>query len=122
MDPKFIIEPKYNNEFRAEFYGGAWDSFQKQLAELIEQNQIATENLTKDQFISAVKQAVACGDFTRLVTPTSGQAVVYHPYSQIQILKDKIEGLNRRLEEYRKMVKELKAFIRVALEEAAKLE
>ena len=50
------------------------------LHELIKQKTIACEQLTEQQFITAIVQAIKCGDFIRLCTPDGAQAVVYHPY------------------------------------------
>jgi hypothetical protein len=54
----------------------------------------AVEVLTRTQFLEALKQAVACGDFLRHVkVDTCSQAVTYLPYRREQELKSRIAEL-----------------------------
>lgn len=63
------------------------------------------EKLTEEQFIEAMRQAVACGDFERLCLQPSWdgenfihkQAVTYMPYRKVQELQSRIEELESRL-------------------------
>jgi hypothetical protein len=51
------------------------------------------EHLTREQLAEALKQAVACGDFIRLIDPAGGQQVTYIPYRREQELKAEIAKL-----------------------------
>lgn len=57
------------------------------------------DKLTEKQFCNAMKQALACGDFQRLIRSDGSQSVVYIPYarerellSEISMLKSRMEG------------------------------
>ena len=65
--------------------------FEASVNEMIEQKIIAAEQLTKEQFADAINQAIACGDFIRLVTPTGAQTVCYHPYDREQQLLEEVK-------------------------------
>ncbi len=72
----------------------------KHLDDLIRTHNIAIENLTKDQLAEALRQAIACGDFTRLVVAGSNaQSVMYLPYAREQELESKIAALEHAIED-----------------------
>ena len=53
---------------------------------------IRIEKLTEEQTVSALRQAIECGDFQRLVSP-HGQQVVYEPFRREQELLARIARL-----------------------------
>jgi len=72
--------------------------FEKKLEDLIRRYNLAVAELTENQFVSALRQAIACGDFTRLIRQEdSAQSVVYVPFAREQELRSRIARLERRL-------------------------
>lgn len=72
--------------------------FEKAILDLAESicavENAAREKLTKEQLAAALKQAIACGDFLRLVEVTTGnQQVTYIPYRREEELKKRIATL-----------------------------
>ena len=86
-------------------------AFNKAIEELTTSYQLTVGGLTKEQFAEALRQAIACGDFKRLVLSHSldldypklscsvTQQVVYLPYAREQELLAKIKTLEERLHE-----------------------
>lgn len=69
-------------------------NIEKALAELIQAHCLAVEELTEKQFVEAIRQACACGDFQRLVRAGDGaQSVVYIPFAREQELRARIDEL-----------------------------
>lgn len=73
-------------------------------AELVHKYNLAAESLTETQLASAIAQAIASGDFVRIVVETDGppdcaQSVVYIPYREVEMLRGRIRFLERKLEE-----------------------
>lgn len=75
--------------------------FRKQFADaslkLIREHNIAVEALTESQLSEAFMQAVACGDFTRLVTTDERQSVIYVPFANEQQHLSEINRLRELL-------------------------
>lgn len=68
------------------------------ISDLIKEHNIAVEKLTREQFVEAIKQAIQCGDFTRLVrADDNAQQVIYIPFKREQELLNKIEELEEAL-------------------------
>jgi len=79
------------------------EKFQKQFKAaidgLVEKHNLAIEGLTGQQIAEAVRQAIQCGDFTRLVrTNDGGQTVVYLPFTTAEIQASRISRLEAALE------------------------
>lgn len=78
------------------------EAVSKAMDEVIREHNIACDKLTKEQFVNALKQAVACGDFVKYVQAgTDAQAVVYQPFAREQELLWQIEDLKEQLAESR---------------------
>lgn len=77
------------------------------LKKAVHEHNVQVENLTRAQFIEALKQACASGDFQRhvVVGPEHRQAVTYIPF--------------RHSEEHRQRIRELEAQVAQLLKEAA---
>jgi hypothetical protein len=71
--------------------------FNKAIDDLIIQHRIVEEELTSRQLASAFKQALAAGDFQKLIAPNGGQAVVYMPYLHSEHLKAENQRLTELL-------------------------
>jgi len=72
---------------------------EKQIEETVKRHNLAVEELTEKQFVSAIKQAIECGDFTRLVRVTDGgQCVVYMPFEREQKLESQVAELKQQVE------------------------
>ena len=56
-----------------------------------------TADLTKNQFVNALTQALKCGDFQRFICYDKGQAVIYLPYRKVQELEARIKELETAL-------------------------
>jgi len=65
-----------------------------EIIKLIREKNIAVENLTADQLASALKQAIACGDFQRFIHHDA-QQVVYVPFARELELTLQIEELKK---------------------------
>ena len=65
---------------------------------LVDKYRLAMAAMTEAQLADAVKQAIACGDFRRLVRAgDNAQSVVYIPFAREQELLERIRGLERAL-------------------------
>ncbi len=71
------------------------------VTKLIHSHNIAIEELTTKQLVEAFTQALAAGDFQRLVTADrSSQQVIYIPFARQQQLEAEIAVLKDQLNEY----------------------
>ena len=65
---------------------------------LVNEHNIACEELTKEQLAKTFAQALACGDFQKYVTQDGkSQAVLYMPYYEEETLRHRIEELEEKL-------------------------
>lgn len=83
----------------------------EQIREAITKHNIMIENLTIDQTMEALKQAIASGDFYRHITITntgvpSHQTVSYTPFRLEQILQKKIARLRSKLNDIKDILEE----------------
>ena len=72
----------------------------QKINQLVREHHLMDEQLTENQLVEAMRQALACGDFQRLVSP-HGQAVVYLPFSREQHLQARIEELENERNTYK---------------------
>lgn len=86
--------------------------FQKLLDEavrkLVYDYSIQIENLTEQQTVSALRQAIECGDFQRLISPT-GQQVVYEPFRREHESLAQIGELTEENQRLRGLIAELES-------------
>jgi hypothetical protein len=68
--------------------------------EVIKEHSVAVEKLTASQTAEALLQAIACGDFTRLVTIDGRQTVVYVPFAHEEKHLSEIKQLRELLEKH----------------------
>lgn len=75
--------------------------FKSALEELIRKHSSAVEDLTEKQFAEAIRQAIACGDFQRLVVTTGegAQRVLYIPFAEQARLQARIQELEEQCKE-----------------------
>ena len=73
------------------------DFFSQCIAEAVRKYKIAIDGLTERQVVKAFNMAIACGDFTRLITQDGRQSVVYIPFAREQELISKIKHLEEQL-------------------------
>lgn len=73
----------------------------KLLEKLVRKHNLAVEALTEKQLIEAIRQAIASGDFQRLVVTTGGgaQQVVYIPFAEQARLQARIRELEEQCKE-----------------------
>lgn len=70
--------------------------------EMLKAKNIAVDELTRDQLAEALRQAVDCGDFIRLVrVDDRGQTVIYLP-------GDGVDRLRQQLDEAKDLLKRLR--------------
>lgn len=79
-----------------------FDNAKKELEDvykiLCEANSKAIDKLTKEQFTNCILQALACGDFIRLVMiDSTAQAIIYIPYREREILLSRIKELEEEI-------------------------
>jgi hypothetical protein len=71
------------------------------VAEVTRKHALAVEELTESQFVTALKQAIECGDFIRQVRATdSAQNIIYVPYAREQELESKYRELESLVTAY----------------------
>ena len=70
----------------------------KAVSDLIREHALAVEQLTENQLAEAIRQALASGDFVRLVREDSAQGVVYIPFAEAERLKSEINELQTQLD------------------------
>lgn len=68
------------------------------LTQLVRKNMLAIEEFTEAQFVEALKQAIASGDFQRYVTRDSAQRVIYIPFQETTRLRTENQKLREALE------------------------
>ncbi len=67
---------------------------EERLRELAIERGLAVEKLTINQFVEALRQAIAAGDFQRNIQVDGGaQAVYYLPYREASALRANVERL-----------------------------
>jgi hypothetical protein len=78
------------------------------IKKMIDEKLVAIEGVTREQTIEAFKQAIACGDFTRLVQAgTDAQSVVYIPFHREQELEQSRTELLNQIDELRLEIERL---------------
>lgn len=75
------------------------ESITKLFVDLVRKYNIVLEGFTEKQLIEAFKQAVACGDFERLITQDGRQQVVYIPFNDVERLRNRIVYLEKLIKE-----------------------
>lgn len=66
--------------------------------EFVRKHALAVEDLTEKQLAEAIRQAIACGDFQKLVcTSNNSQLVVYSPFAAEARLQARIKELVEQL-------------------------
>lgn len=80
------------------------ERFEKTLAEAVRQGHEQLDRFTEAQMVEAIKQALLCGDFTKLVVAGDPagmhrQAVVYIPFKRVEELESEIVWLKARIAE-----------------------
>lgn len=80
-------------ELHSEAVNSAMQKAQEELRKVMEAKQVQIENLTRDQLVEAVMQAIQAGDFTTLIRQDGTQKVIYSPYARMRELQDKIFSL-----------------------------
>lgn len=82
--------------------GEAWATVESLCEELVRRERIAVDELTQKQIASALRQAIACGDFIRQVrVDNRAQTVVYIPFDREQKLEQRIAELESVLAQAR---------------------
>ncbi len=69
------------------------EKLRKATDDLARKYSIKSEELTEFQIAEALRQALACGDFQKNITPSGASSVDYIPYRQYQAALSKIEAL-----------------------------
>ncbi len=95
LEPTTItnFQPTYTPEMKA-----MYEQFRVAVEKLVREHTIQIAGLTEQQLVSALKQAIQCGDFQRLVVGTSdAQQVIYVPYAREQELEARIKDLEVKL-------------------------
>lgn len=74
------------------------ERFEKTLVEAVRQGREQLDRFTEAQMVEAIKQALLCGDFTKLVVAgdpagTHRQTVVYIPFKRVEELESEIARL-----------------------------
>lgn len=82
-------------------------AFKRVEEQVREARMAARERLTEEQLVSALRQALACGDFTQLcVVNSDKQGVVYVPYREHARLRARIRELEDKLAKIGELLKE----------------
>lgn len=69
------------------------------IAKVIREHCLGVERLTEAQFVDALKQALASGDFMRHIqVGSSAQAVTYVPFREVEALRSRIRELEAEIE------------------------
>lgn len=91
-----------------ETYKAVRNAFNEAYARIYTEHQRHQEVLTREQFVDALAQAIASGDFTReiIIEPdgTEKQRVIYKPYREVQELKEKLRDYTGRLYHIQKLI------------------
>ena len=80
---------------------GVTETADKAIAEMAAKLGGQVEELTQEQFKCVFRQALASGDFMRLVKPDGSQAMEYLPFRRSESLERKIEALETQLADYK---------------------
>lgn len=92
-----------------------WTNFQslcdtalkKAADKLADEKYAAANALTEEQFIEAMRQALACGDFMRYVhIDGSCQSVTYEPFRECQSLRNRLKFFEQQMKAIYKLVAE----------------
>lgn len=75
------------------------EELDKVIDQLVKEKTFNIEKLTREQFVSALAQAISCGDFTRWVKINGDQSVTYIPFNREQELLVRISLLEKRYAE-----------------------
>ena len=82
-------------------------AFQRVSEALVAERSAAESKLTEQQFIEAMRQALACGDFMRFVVAHSDQSgVTYVPFREHARLRARIRELEDKLAKIGELLKE----------------
>jgi ssRNA-specific RNase YbeY (16S rRNA maturation enzyme) len=75
-----------------------WTEAEKQIAEVVEQYNLADERLTKMLTTKAIVQAIKAGDFIKQVRVVDNATdVIYIPYAQVEELRAENNWLREKL-------------------------
>jgi hypothetical protein len=85
------------------FVTGEWNGlaveFEKLSEEFVRKHDLAVAELTEKQLAATFRQALECGEFTRLVRVTDGgQSVIYIPFDREQALEARVAELKQQVE------------------------
>ena len=98
---RFFIPQDEMPPLTAEFMA----AFKRVEEQMREARTAARERLTEEQLVSALRQALACGDFTQLcVVNSDKQGVVYVPYREHARLRARIRELEDKLAAIGKLI------------------
>lgn len=76
------------------------EAFMRVVNAVAKERAAAEDKLTEQQFIEALRQALACGDFVRHICVDNGsQCVTYMPFRNEETSRARIEELERQLSE-----------------------
>lgn len=75
------------------------EKLDKCVSELVKRHNLASETLTEEQLVKAIKEAIACGDFEKFIC-FDGQSVCYIPFAQYDLMRSRNEFLEG---EFRKL-------------------
>ena len=95
-------------------------NFDDEIRKLIEANAIAEDQLTKEQLVSAFKQALESGDFLRLCSIRGTQQVIYLPYRAQEQQEAEKAKLKRKLNFCIQRLKEIAEGYGIMLHDPAK--
>ena len=97
------VHPDYKSDLG---FDDAKAALAKAIEECVKRHNLAVEELTEKQVVSAFRQAIECGDFVRYVQTDGGQSVVYIPFereqqlqAQVKELEETVRRLNIELKE-----------------------
>ena len=77
---------------------GFYDTaYRKAIEEAVDRLMYLVSELTKDQFVEVIRQALICGDLMRHVRVDGAQAVTYLPYRREQELEERIKELESQV-------------------------
>jgi hypothetical protein len=98
------IHPDYERKWIPKQRKQMDEFIQKHIEECVKRHNLAVEELTEKQVVSAFRQAIECGDFIRYVQADGGQSVVYIPFEREQQLQAQVKGLEERTAEIQKTI------------------
>ena len=75
-------------------------NLEDKVSELVKKHLLAVEQLTEEQLLVVIKQAILAGDFVRYtLQDNSAQQIVYLPFHDKQRLQYKVEALQKEIDE-----------------------